>query len=240
MAEMSPGWAGLPANEPGELKVVVDALRHMRNPPVIDDCTAADREKLTELLLDRSNDIDGIRLLYYLRHLQLAELVSFAQEAVKDSHLLVNPLDVADAVAVRVFTQLMMNKRVKPFGDWAKKLSEELVVRMASSQKHNWWPGGVESDFPPQVRNAMVRLFNLQDSRTRELLWLSWVEKLPVSELATRTGIPLERVEHLIESCLEQATREYRRAMGMDPYESDQRDPWDLPGSESEEGPNEF
>ncbi len=196
--------------EPEGVTVVIQALRELDDGPEIDDALArdleADPDRLGDLLFDYADRFDGVRLLYYMTAGLIPRLDELARDLCAKEYLLLDPRKLADDALIHLFTGHLDRTRRRPFLTWAY-IATRTVARHAA---HN---GDIPlfvaegSSLPGErLMHELAKVSNRQTHQARRLSWLAWVEKMGINEIASETGFPLERVEWLLDSVIQQAS----------------------------------
>jgi len=186
---------------------VLDALRSLETQIEMPPEAAVDPDTLADLLFDHAGGFPDMQLLYLLTVLQVDRLTELADEYCTREYLLLDACQVADASIVTLYTSYLCGARKTPFRDWAREAIHETCKR-AVDDAHL-------AAFKPENANAgeefimciLANMANRMDSTSRRLIWLSWVAHLSLPEIASETGVPIERVEFLLASVADESRR---------------------------------
>lgn len=179
-------------------EVVLEFLRGLDGVPQIDDETARDVEKLTDVLLDHSRGIDGTALLYYLVALLAPHFDRLLVGVCEREHLFLHPKPVSEAAVVEVYCRNLDGDRRKPFSRWCPIVLRDVALRVRKDPDCSLFQVDEKSTPRDRINAELAKIVNRQNFDARRIAWMSFVGETPAPEIARITHLPLEHVECVI------------------------------------------
>ncbi|MBI4881385.1 MAG: sigma-70 family RNA polymerase sigma factor [Planctomycetes bacterium] len=196
--------------EPDGIQVVLNALRRLKKPPRIAPRYAADPDHIADVLLDRADQFDGTRFLYLLTALQLGRFDELAREICERKYLMLDTEGLAEEAIVAIYTGYVDGSRQVPFRSWARQIMHWVAKRACHDPDLAAFRSNGGSRAEQLVMSILAEKVNQLDLDTRRLVWLAWMEKLTLPQIARETAVPFERVEWILASVMESAQREVK------------------------------
>ncbi|MBI4881379.1 MAG: sigma-70 family RNA polymerase sigma factor [Planctomycetes bacterium] len=225
--------------EPDGIQVVLNSLKRLEKAPRIDPRRAADPDHLADVLLDHADHFDGTRFLYLLMALQVERFDELARVMCEREYLMLDARGLAEEAIVSVYTGYVDGTRQVPFRAWARQIIRRVTRRACNDPELAPFHRDGGSPAEQVVTAILADKVNKLDFDSRRLIWLAWVEKLPLSDVARETGVPFERAEWLLASVAESAHAAVKDLLlGGRPHgeKKDRNDPWNLAGLEGADG----
>lgn len=185
---------------------VLRALRGLSHPPVIDPSAAADPLRLAALLCERSASFQPDAFMEFLATLLSVPLFEAASEHVRCEHLLLDPREVALAALMDLYLEAFSGRSGERMDAWLRRVVARVARERAGDPELFLYRNGAD-DSPEEGRFAfaLCRLLNGLMPDARRIVWLVMMEGVQLRDVARSTGVPLERVEFVVDRVVREA-----------------------------------
>ena len=161
-----------PSGEAG-CRAVLEALRGLSDPPAIPSAAERDGVALAECLFDRFEDFTPGRFLTLLGQLRLEALHTKAEGVLERQYLFLDAAEVARQSLVRLLTDHLAGRRVRPYAAWEDRAVEEVAEACRRDPGLAPMDFGGEGEFEGRVMSELTRFYNGLGRAYRRLVWMS-------------------------------------------------------------------
>jgi RNA polymerase sigma factor (sigma-70 family) len=159
-------------------------------------------DELMDHLLDRRGAIDAKLWLECFSALAAARFEILTLEVCQREYLLLNPLEVADLTLSRLVVLYRLGRRVRPCSRWLPELVNQAVGWARLRPRFCAFSMEDARTEDEKTRAALAQLINQMDGRTRQIVHLSWLERMKPDQVAEATGLDRETVERILAGAL--------------------------------------
>lgn len=185
--------------------LVVHAMRELDPHVVIVPQHVLDPDHIADRLLDVAERFDGTRLLYLLTVLQIHRLDRVAREICEQEFLLLDPRSIAEEAVISLYAAHVAGGRQVPFKSWARQVVQRTTQRAVDQPRLAAFRRE-ESNLAGQILTSILaEKANRLGFDARRLIYMAWVRGLAPGRIARESGVPLETVEWVLATIMEQA-----------------------------------
>jgi hypothetical protein len=189
--------------EPGT-RLALRLLATLR-PAVIVPPSQRDPLHVAELLLDHAYSLPLDQACDAFVDLLYEPMLERAKSMMLRESYLFAPDRLAAVAVSGMFAAALVGRRVRPVEEFLDRGLERAITRYRGTREVLLFADVADRSRVQKLANVMAQLANRGTFALRRACWSMWIDHLPIDEAATRSGIPLERLEMLVATMMKRA-----------------------------------
>ncbi len=211
-----------PARHDRGIASVLARLAKLPDPPRFDADATQDPFAVAEILCDRGDELTPDELIECIFELLFETAFDRAKAYILRESFYLDPNALAEDALARLWSENQVGLRQRPLSAWLDHTIARSAALGANDPDMSFRPVKPDSSRGDRLANAFGRILNQMHRPIRQLAWMVVIEGKSFRRVAEETGIPLERVEHVMS---ELGLRALRRADFDASTDPDRRNP---------------